>query len=165
MKMEHKFKSLQRKCIVVTEQKTIKLNETILVPTDTRNDKPSEYEFTKKTREITVFSGFYIYDDSQGEYRKVIDELLVIIDFVEALKAFNGNKLDASPNGGYKIEDFEDTVLCHTKVVSRDGKTSLKIWFKEFSENLYANKVECSSLAARLNKILQRCEAWQEQEV
>jgi predicted P-loop ATPase/GTPase len=160
--MEYRFISLQKKCIVVTEQKTIELDEEIIVPTKIGGyNKPSDYEFRHKTREFSVFSGFYIYDSFHEKYCKVIDDLFMIIDLVELLKAFNGNKLDANKDY-YEIVDFENTILCKAEVVSKDGKISLRVWFEKLKESFYIDKFECSSLAAKLTKILQKCEAWQE---
>jgi hypothetical protein len=159
--MEHRFISLKTKCIVVTEQKKVELDEKTAVPTEIRSSKPSDYEFRHKTREFSVFSGFYIYDSFHENYCKVIDDLFTIIDLVELLKAFNGNKLDANKDY-YEIVDFENTILCKAEVVSKDGRMSLRVWFAALKESFYIDKFECSSLAAKLTKILQKCEAWQE---
>jgi hypothetical protein len=143
--------------IVLTEKRTEKSSEQIAVPTNLEAGKPSEYKWKYKTREITVFKKLNLLDKTDGEYYQVISDLFDFIDLIELLKAFNGNKLDT--NKQYKISD-RFTAL----TASKNGKMSLRILFAGYTYSLYLDKFECSSLAAKFGKILQKCEAWQELE-
>jgi hypothetical protein len=142
---------------VYTDKKTEHLNEQIAVPTSLSSGKPSGYTWQHKTRDLTVFDGLNLLEKKDGKYYRVISDLFVFIDLIELLKAFNGNKLDTDKE--YKISD-----RFTAKTASKNGKMSLKIHFKNYSYSLYLDKFECSSLAAKFSKILQRCEAWQESE-
>jgi hypothetical protein len=141
--------------IIFTEKKTEQLEEQIAVPTSLKNGKPSEYKWQHKTRDLTVFSELIFLEKKDDKYYKVIDNLFDFIDLIELFKAFNSNKLDTDKD--YKINDSFTA-----KTASKNNKISLKIHFKNFSYSLYLDKFECSSLAAKFGKILQRCEAWQE---
>jgi len=142
---------------VYTDKETEQLNEQIAVPTSLKSGKPSEYKWQHKTREITVFSGLNLLEKKEGKYYRVISDIFEIIDLMELLKAFNGNKLDTTKT--YKIgKSFT------AKTASKEGNMSLSILFTGYSHKLYLDKFECSSLAAKFSKILQRCEAWQELE-
>jgi len=59
----------------------------------------------------------------------------------------------------YKIKD-----KMTAKIVQKDGKKRLSVYFTYYSYRLYLSRFECASLAAKFGKILQRCEPWQEQE-
>ena len=141
-----------------TKKITEQSNEQIAIPTTIKFGKPTEYEMQYKTREITVFSALALLEKEDGKYYKVIDDVFELIDFIELLKAFIGNKLITKKT--YKIGDsFTATTA------TKNGNMSLSILFTGYSSKLYLDKFECSSLAAKFSKILQRCEAWQEQEV
>jgi len=142
---------------VCTEKRTDQLSDQIAVPTSLSNGKPSKYRWEYKTRDFTVFNGLYLIENKDGKYYRVISNLFDFIDLIELLKSFNGNKLDTDKE--YNINDYFTA-----KTVSKNGKISLKIHFKNYSYSLFLDKFECSSLAAKFGKILQRCEAWQELE-
>lgn len=143
--------------IVTTSKETEQLNEQIAMPTSLKNGKPSEYEWQYKTREITVFSGLKLLEKEDGQYYLVISDLFDFIDLIEALKAYTGNKLDTD-------KEYQISNSFTAKTSSKNGKMSLKIHFTNYSYSLFLDKFECSSLAAKFSKILQRCEAWQESE-
>ena len=130
-------------------------DEQVAVPTSLQSGKPSEYKWQHKTRDITVFDGLNLREKKDGKHYRVISDLFDFIDLIELLKAFNGNKLDTS-----KIYQIGDSF--NAKTAQKDGNMSLSIYFKDYSSKLYLDKFECSSLAAKFGKILQRCEAWQE---
>jgi len=140
---------------VHTERKTEQLNDKIVVPTSLKSGKPSEYTWEYKTRDITVFDGLNLLEKKDNKYYRVISDLFDFIDLIEILKTFNGNKLDTGKE--YQVNDSFTA-----KTASKDSKMSLKIHFKNYSYSLFLDKFECSSLAAKFGKILQRCEAWQE---
>lgn len=140
---------------VYTDTKTEQLQDKIAVPTSIRSGKPVEYKWKNKTREITVFSGLNLLEKKDNKHYRVLSDVFDFIDIIEILKAFNGNKLDTDKE--YNINDnFTATTATKNK------KVSLKIHFKNYSYSLFLDKFECSSLAAKFSKILQRCEAWQE---
>jgi hypothetical protein len=141
--------------IVATSKKIEQLKEQIAVPNSINQGKPNEYRWENKKREFTVFQTLLLKEKKDNEYYVVIDDIFVFIDLVEILKAFNGNKLNT--NKEYII-DKKFTA----KIVQKNGDMSLKIYFKNYSYALYLDKYECSSLAAKFSKILQRCEPWQE---
>jgi hypothetical protein len=145
--------------IVFTEQKIIELEETYFKPIklNYQKTKIEEYQEAKKTKEITVFRGLSLLEKYDNKHYQVISDLFDFIDLIEILKAFSANKLDTT-----KIYQISD--LFTAKIAQKDGNISLSIYFTNYSFNLYLDKFECSSLAAKFGKILQRVEAWQEQD-
>jgi len=145
--------------IIITDTKIIELDEKIITPTKVSyNNKPENYISKHKTKEITVFESLFFFEDENKKHYIVISDLFVFIDLVEILRAFNGNKLNTEKE--YNLSDkFTAKIAQHKRDIT------LKIHFKNFSNSLYLDKFECSSLAAKFSKILQRCEAWQELEV
>ena len=142
----------------MTKKETEFLDEQILVPTQLKNGKPAEYTWQEKARDFTVFDGLNLLEKEDDKYYRVISDIFDFIDLIELLKAFSGNKLNTKKT--YQIND-----RFSAKTVQKDGNISLSLHFKHYSYKLYLDKFECSSLAAKFSKILQRCEAWQEQEV
>lgn len=145
--------------IVTTSKIEEQLQDKVAVPTkiSSSSGKPSEYVWNHKTREITLFKGLSLLEKDDDTYYSVVSELFDFIDLIELLKAFTSNKLDTSKK--YKISD-----KFTSETAQKDGNMSLKIQFTNYSYALYLDKFECSSLAAKFGKILQRCEAWQESE-
>lgn len=145
--------------IVFTEQKIIELEETYFKPTklNYQKTKVEEYQEVYKTKEITIFEGLNLLEKKDNKYYRVISDIFFFIDLIEILKAFSSNKLDTT-----KIYQISD--LFTAKIAQKDGNISLSIYFTNYSYNLYLDKFECSSLAAKFGKILQRVEAWQESE-
>lgn len=143
--------------IVYTEKKIEELQETYQKPIfESRySKKPDRYIEAHKTREFVVFSGLNLLEKSDKKYYRVISDLFDFIDLIEILKAFTGNKLDTE-----KIYNVNDNFTA--KVAQKNKKTSLSLHFKNYSYNLYLDKFECSSLAAKFSKILTKCEPWQE---
>lgn len=145
--------------IVSTDSKIVELSEQIIVPIKlSYNKKPEEFAIKNKTKEITVFSNLYFFEKEEEAYYSVITDMFVFIDLVEILKAFSSNKLDTKKE--YNLSD-----RFTAKIAQKNGNISLKIHFKNYSNSLYLDKFESSSLAAKFTKIIQRCEAWQESEV
>lgn len=142
---------------VLTTKKEDILDTFIFIPTAIVDEKPGEYEQRYKTKEFTIFDGLNLLEKSDGKNYNVISDLFDFIDLIEVLKAFNGNKLDTDKE--YQISDS-----FIAKTASAKGKMSLSIHFKNYSYKLYLDKFECSSLAAKFSKILQRCEVWQDQD-
>jgi len=116
------------------------------------------YELVPRTREFTVFSHLSFLEKEDGKYYSVISDLFVFIDLVEVLKACSAKKLQQE-----KEYSFSDKFTA--KITQKDKNIYLKIHFKNYSNSLYLDKFECSSLAAKFSKILQKCEPWQESEV
>jgi len=106
---------------------------------------------TKTTnKEYTLFKILYLKKDQN--YYNVLENIFVFIDLVEILKAFSGNRLNTQKE--YRIANN-----FIAKTTQKDGNMYLKLHFKK--NDIYLDKFECSSLAAKFSKILQRCEAWQ----
>lgn len=141
--------------IVYTEKTTEELSELIIVPTGLNSGKPSEYERRYKTRDLTIFQRLDLLEKKDGEYYRVISDLFEFIDLIEVLKGFNSNKLDTSKT--YRIGDSFTA-----KTAQKNGNMCLSIYFTYYTYKLHLDKFECSSLAAKFSKILQRCEAWEE---
>ena len=127
----------------------IEIDEQIIVPTWIKDGKPSDYVCKWKEKEITVFGGLrYGYED-----RTVIENnLYELIDFIELLKAFSGNKLIQKKT--YRINKNIEG-----RIVTKEGVVSLMLIFFGHEKN-YFEKYECSALAAKLSKVLSRCEPW-----
>ena len=142
--------------IVYTDREKEELNEQIAVPTKIKNNKPSEYEWEYKTRDLTVFKGLLLLEKRDGRHYSVINDLFDFIDLIELLKAFSSKKLDVEKE--YNINN-----KAAVKITQKDGKKYLSIHFTNYSYILYLDKFECTSYAAKFSKILSRCEAWQEQ--
>jgi len=119
--------------------------------------KKAEKTKEQKIKEFSVFNGLNFLEKKDKKYYRVISDIFVFIDLIEILKAFNNNKLNT--NKVYKIADSFTA-----ETVQKNGEFYLKIYFKNYSYSLFLDKFECSSLAAKFSKILQRCEVWQEQE-
>lgn len=144
---------------VYTKKQSEKLNETYCKPVFkyASSRKPDEYEEVNKNREFTVFDKLKLLNKENNEYYAVIDNIFDLIDLIEILKAFSGNKL--TTNKIYNINNkFE------AKIVTKNKKISLALHFKKYSYLIFLDKFECSSLAAKFSKILSRCEVWQEQD-
>lgn len=143
--------------IVITDIEIVELSEEMVVPTevDKYTKKPSGYVLRKKTKEITVFKSISYFDFDDKKYYLVIQDIFVFIDLIEVLKSFVSNKLNLQKE--YNLSD-----KFTAKIAQKNGDITLKIHFKNFSNSLYMDKFECSSLAAKFSKILQRCEAWVE---
>ena len=142
---------------VYTKKESEKLNETYYKPIFKYSSKPDGYEEVYKYREFTIFDKLNLLEKRDNEYHRVINDIFDFIDLIEMLKGFAGNKLTTDKT--YNVNDkFE------AKIVTKNKKISLALHFKNYSYNLYLDKFECSSLAAKFSKILSRCEVWQEQE-
>lgn len=142
---------------VITTQKTENLQGKIAVPTAIEGGRVGGYEFKNKTREFTVFQQLNLLEKKDGKYYRVINDIFDFIDLIELLKAFVSNKLELSKE--YQISDSFTA-----KIAQIDGNIRFKIHFKNYTYSLFLTKFECNSLSAKFSKILQRCEAWQEQE-
>jgi len=116
------------------------------------------YELVPRSRDFTVFSHLNFREERDGKYYSVISDVFVFIDFVEVLKAFSGNKLNTE-------KEYNLSNKFTAKITQKDKNIYLKIHFKNYSNSLFLDKFECSSLAAKFSKILQKCEPWQESEV
>lgn len=152
--------------IVRTDTEIIQLEEKIITPTKlSYNKKPEEYKIKNKTKEITVFHHLSYLEKNDKKYYSVISDLFVFIDLIEVLKAFNSNKLNT--NKKYNLSDkFTAEIAQDKRDIAQDKRDiNLKIHFKNYSNSLYLDKFECSSLASKFSKILSRCEVWQESEV
>jgi len=134
---------------VITFKKTEKLNDQIAVAQSIKNDKPTSYKFENKTREFTVFY--------QLGYKGILltENLFYFIALIEAIKGFSANRF--SDEKTYTINNN-----ITAKMVQKDNLRYLKLELSKYT--LFLDKLECSILGAQLSKIVQRCEAWQEQE-
>lgn len=145
-----------------TDIKKLTLDEQIAVPQSIKFGKLADYKWEYKTRDINIFKCLLVKSKNEEEkYYPLINDVFDFIDLIEALKGFSGSKLMF--NKEYKPND-----KFTAKIVQEDGITRLCITF--FSPNYYKftyyfDKLECSMLAAKFSKVLQRVEAWQEQEV
>ena len=145
--------------ILATDIKIVELEEQIIAPTKlSYNNKPEENRIKNKTKEITVFHHLLYLEKNDKKYHSVIDDIFVFIDLIEVLKAHNGNKLDTE-------KEYSFSNAFTAKISRKKRNFTLEIHFKNHSNSLFLDKFECSSLAAKFSKILQRCEPWQEQEV
>ena len=142
--------------IVYTEKVTEELSEKIAVATDvSHSGKPSEYKMRCKTRDLTIFEQLDFLEKKDNTYYRVITDLFEFIDLIELLKAYTSNKLDTSKT--YRIgKSFT------AKIAQKNSNMCLSIYFTNYSDDLKLDKFECSALAAKFGKILQRCEAWAE---
>jgi len=136
--------------IVITGKATEQLHEEIFKPTEISrsNDKPTKYIKTRKTREFSIFDLLFW----NGE--QVIDDLFVLIDFIELLKAYNQKKLD--PGETYKVGGY----FIGKIVRNKQDKEVLEINFKNHTKLLHLDRFKCASIAAKIGKILQKCEAY-----
>ncbi len=144
--------------IVKIDSRIIELDEKIIAPIelDKYNHKP-KMGWKNKTKEITIFGSLLFLENKDKKYYQVISDIFVFIDLIEVLKGYGGKRLEPK-----KEYNFSDKFTA--KTVQKNGETFLKIHFKNYSNSLYLDKFECSSLAAKFSKILQRCEVWQELE-
>jgi len=104
-----------------------------------------------------IFIGLNFKEEKDGKYYRVITDIFVFIDLIEILKAFAGNKLNIN-----KIYNLSDVFTA--TIVQKNAEKFLRIHFKNYSNSLHLCKFKCSALAAKFQKIIQRCEVWQELE-
>ncbi len=150
--------------LVRTEKKEEESYQKIFDKSSNRNID-SNYKWQKKIREFTVFNILAIRSKKDNQYNKIISNLFNFIDFIEILKAFNNNKLNADKEyqiGNSLIAKIATRTTKTTKTTDKKEEISLSIHFIYLPDILYFDKFECSSLAAKFSKILSRCEAWQE---
>lgn len=143
---------------VYTKKESEKLDETYYKPIfhSTSDKRPRGYKKVNKIREFIIFDRLILLEKRDNEYYRVINDIFDFIDLIEMLKGFAGNRLTLKKK--YNIND-----KFTGEVVTKNKKISLALHFKNYSYNLYLDKFECSSLAAKFSKILSRCEVWQKQ--
>jgi hypothetical protein len=127
----------------------------IFVPSGITNGRPSDFKSQQKKRDFVIFEKLQFLEFNKRKFYTVFSDLFVFIDLIEVMKAFNGNKLNTE-----KKYDFSDNFTA--RIAQKEGNITLEIHFKNYSNSLYLDKFECSSLSAKFSKILSRCEAWQE---
>jgi len=149
-KMEFK---LSKNFTIGTKNILIQTLETGYKPTELKFGKPSEFKKTAREKEIKIFDNLYFLCDIENKSYSVISNLMHLLEFIEILKGFSSNKLDVGTV--YKFEKFS------AKIAQKKGKESISIVFNNF-DPAYFSKFECNLIAAQLNKIISRCEAWQE---
>jgi len=138
--------------VKITKRKeTLKQMMTEPLKLSYNKSKIEEYKLVNRTREFTVFDNLILLEKNDNTYYQVINDVFDFIDMIEILKAYNSKKLDSDKE--YKINN-----KFTAKVVQKNQKTSLKLHFKDYSYSLYLDKFDCSSLAAKFSKILQKCE-------
>ena len=113
-----------------------------------------KFSINKGYKEFKTFASLN-YKENE-EYYYVIKNIFNFIDLIEILKAFSANKLDTEML--YELGSFT------ANFTQKNGKHYVKILFKNFSNALYCNKFEASALAAKFQKVLSRCEAWEEED-
>ena len=136
--------------IISTEKAVEEMQEIVFKPTQisSSNDKPTKYIATHKTREFTVFDSLFW----NGEI--VIDDLFALIDFIVILKGYNQKKLE--PGESYKSSRYFIAKIGRNK----QNKEMLVIDFKNHDKLLHIDRIKCAQIAAKIGKILQKCEAY-----
>ena len=135
----------------IFEEKT-----TLPVNLSYQKTKVEEYELVNQFRRYTTFKSLSYMENDKKHYQ-VIDDLLDMIEFIELIKSFNSNKLNA--NKTYINHKYS------AKIVLKDREEPyLSIKFTNFEKALNLDKFECAALAAMFTKIIQKCEIepWQE---
>ena len=132
----------------ITDKRIESIGGTVAAPVQISRtgSKVEKYELQEKSRSFNVFM-MLGYD---GE--KVIDNDFELIDLIEILKGFTGNKLDVDRT--YKFQNFKGGTA------QKNGKISLKIDFKNYDKPLFFDKFEAAAIAAKFQKIYSKCEAW-----
>lgn len=143
--------------LVYTETKKEEFAEIIAVPTNLSSGKPSDYKWQKKTRDFTVFEKLYFLNESKEKFILVTTDIFEFIDLIEVLKAYSAKRLE--DRKVYNLKRFE------VKIVKKNDIPKLRISFANVERNILLDRFECSALAAKFSKILQRCESWQEQQL
>ena len=141
---------------VFIERKKEELDDLTTIPRKLTYNKTKveEYQLVHKTREFIIFAGLNFLEENEDKYYKVISNLFVFIDLIEVLKAYSSKRLEDAKE--YEFEGFT------AKIATKNEVKKLRISFQNFKNNLFLDKFECASLAAKFSKILSRCEAWQE---
>ena len=142
--MTYKFNSFS----VETKQEILKLEEEIFVATQIKNDKPSKFIKKNKTRERTIFTKLSFMNFT------ITNDLFTCIDFIEILKAFANKKLEKQQF--YNFDGFT------AKMKQKDKVDFLEINIRSDRKPIYLDRFKCISLSAKIQKIINRCEAWQE---
>ena len=135
--------------VITTETEKLVLPDQFVAAKNIKNGKPCNYKLIHKTKQITVFESLNIDNIS------LISDIFELIDLIEILKAFSSNKLTTDKE--YQFNNFS------AKLVQKDKMFSVRIKFNDLNYSLFYDKFEATALAAKFSKILNRCEAWQEQ--
>ena len=111
-------------------------------------DSPSSSGFTERgIRPVFQFMTFHGHS--------VTEDYLAVIDFVEILRGFSGNRMLTKKE--YPVPDIENAkLLCTTRPT--EGSVFFYIrstWSKK--DHVLLDKIECSQLAAKTNKIINSC--------
>lgn len=130
----------------------------IAVPTEIKNGEPANYKWKYRTRKFITFNRLEIFNKVTQGYTEVTSDIFTFIDLIEILRAFATNKLIAG-----KMYQISNSFAA--RLVRKDGNIILGIHFEGLLYTLFFDKFECSSLASKFSKILQRCEVRQEQGV
>ncbi len=140
--------------VVETRNQTVWLKEErIFVSKLDRNGKPEKYAHKHLTKEIILFDKLYFLEQYDETYYKVIDNIFDFIDYIEILKSFGYRQLVKD-----KIYNFKNF---SAELYEENKKVSLAITFTGFNTTFY-DKITCSLLVSKFQKILSRCEPWQE---
>jgi len=102
-------------------------------------------------QKITIFESLALLNLEDETYYIVLSNLFDMIDLIELLRAFSGNRLNTKRE--YNINN-----KFTAKIAQKNGDITLKIHFNKFSNSLYLDKFDCSSLAAKFSKVIQKCE-------
>jgi mRNA-degrading endonuclease HigB of HigAB toxin-antitoxin module len=136
--------------VLFTEQVVQQLADEYIVPTKVEYLKPKDYKKIYKTKTITVLDKVGFLNSTTNKYILVFDNLFDFIDFIEILKAFSNKKLDSKI---YKLKKFEATIK------QKDNNHYLAVTFTDL-DVVYYDKFESLALASKFQKIISRCEAW-----
>ena len=84
-----------------------------------------------------------------SNYAPITTKLFDVLDFIELLKAWVGNKLNVE--NSYKIANLE------AKQTNKTKENFLRISF-DFGEVLFLDKFQCMKLSSKLQKVLNKVE-------
>ena len=109
-----------------------------------------EIEVKKESKREYYYFSIFGFSTGKG-YREISTNLFDVIDFIELLKSFIGNKL--STEKSYKIANSS------AQIKQRHKENFLHFSFK-FGNEIYLDKFECSKLAAKLQKVIQKVDIY-----
>lgn len=137
--------------IIKTTKRREQVYDSICSPQEVTNtaSRGDSFSFRYKFRAYLEFINMKYKDEV------FIKGMLNLIDFIEILKAFSGNKLSFSSHlkNEKKVYNFD---TFEARMVEKNQHIFLKISIG--SHELYYDKFEASTLASKIIKVTSRCE-------
>lgn len=145
--------------VIITENTKLISEETYITPASINgNGKIERYEKRHRTREVTTFHSLLMASEIMinSSWNTVIEELMDAIALVEFFRSFVGNRLESKKT--YRIGKIEARMVSRTVEKEKSYSVELRYNNQESESTLYLGKFEAAAAAAKISKVLGRCE-------